>query len=134
VCDLDTLSQRWIDAKRIERDAIENRRAAENSLLSLIGIPQALEGTETIDTDTGYSLKIVGRLTRRVDASKLQQIALEFGLSEHLNSLFRFKPEINLSVWKNSDPKITTPLLEAITTTPGRASFTITKEEEYHGT
>jgi hypothetical protein len=133
VCDLDTLSQRWIDAKRIERDAIENRRAAENSLLSLIRLPHAFEGTETVDTDTGYSLKIVGRLTRRVDGSKVQQIALDEGLTEHMGYLFRWKPEVNVSVWKNSDPKITTPLLEAITTTPGRASFTITKEVD-HGT
>lgn len=133
MCDLDTLSQRWIDAKRIERGAIENRRAAENSLLSLIGIPQAFEGIETIDTDN-YSLKIVGRITRRVDGTKVQQIALDEGLTEHMGYLFRWKPEINLSAWKNSDPAITEPLLEAITTTPGRASFTITKEkEEDHG-
>jgi len=58
----------------------------------------------------------------------VQEIAAEAGLTEHLSSLFRWKPEINMSAWKNADEKITTPLLGGITTTPGRASFTITKE------
>ena len=127
--DLETFSQQWLDAKQAEHEAVERRRDAENKLLSLIGIPENHDGTETVETDTGYKLKIVGRMNRKVDGDRVQEIAAEAGLTEHLPSLFRWKPEINMSAWKNADEKITTPLLGGITTTPGRASFTITKED-----
>ena len=126
--DLETCSQQWLEAKQAEREAVDRRRDAENKLLSLIGIPENLDGTETVETDTGYKLKIVGRMNRKVDGDRVQEIAAEAGLTEHLASLFRWKPEINMSAWKNADEKITTPLLGGITTSPGRASFTITKE------
>ena len=126
--DLETCSQQWLDAKQAEREAVELRRDMENRLLSLIGIAENMEGTETVETDTGYKLKIVGRINRKVDGDRVQEIAAEEGLTEHLASLFRWKPEVNMSAWKNADAKITGPLLGGITTTPGRASFTITKE------
>ena len=126
---LETCSQQWLDAKQAEREAVELRRDAENKLLSLIGIAENLDGTETVETDSGYKLKIVGRMNRKVDGDRVQEIAAEAGLTEHLPSLFRWKPEINMSAWKNADESITTPLLSGITTTPGRASFTITKED-----
>jgi hypothetical protein len=126
--DLETCSQQWLDAKQAEREAVERRRDMENKLLSLIGIPENLNGTETFETDGGYKLKIVGRMNRKVDGDRVQEIAAEAGLTEHLPSLFRWKPEINMTAWKNADEAITTPLLGGITTTPGRASFTITKE------
>ena len=126
--DLETYSQRWIEAKQAEREAIELRRDMENRLLSLIGIAENMEGTETVETDGGYKLKIVGRINRKVDGNRVQEIAAEEGLTEHLASLFRWKPEINMAAWKNAKEAITTPLLGGITTTPGRASFTITKE------
>ena len=126
--DLETYSQQWLDAKQAEREAVELRRDMENKLLSLIGIAENMEGTETVETDGGYKLKIVGRINRKVDGERVQEIAAEEGLTEHLASLFRWKPEINMSAWKNAKKTITTPLLGGITTTPGRASFTITKE------
>ena len=126
--DLETYSQRWLEAKQAEREAVERRRDAENKLLSLIGIAENMEGTETVETDSGYKLKIVGRMNRKVDGDRVQEIAAEEGLTEHLPSLFRWKPEVNMSAWKNADESITTPLLGGITTTPGRASFTIKKE------
>jgi hypothetical protein len=70
---------------------------------------------------------VEGRINRKVDADKLQAIAAEAGLTEHLSSLFRWKPEIAMSAWKAASPNITTPLLDAITATPGRPSFTITE-------
>ena len=126
--DLDTYARQWLEAKQAERISIERRRDAEDKLLSLIGSSENLDGTETVKTDTGYKLKIVGRMHRKVDGDRVQEIAAEEGLTEHLPSLFRWKPEINMAAWKNADESITTPLLGGITTTPGRASFTITKE------
>jgi len=126
--DLDTASAEWLESKETEKVATERRRELENHLLSLIGIPDDLEGTENVETDGGHKIKITGRINRKVDGKRIQEIAAEEGLVEHLSSLFRWKPEINMTAWKSADKSITEPLLSGITTQPGRASFTITKE------
>jgi|TARA_R110000744_G_scaffold50761_1_gene109640 hypothetical protein len=125
---LDTASAEWLTAKKDEKSATERRRKLEDHLLSLIGISENLEGTENVETEKGHKIKITGRMSRKVDGERLQEIAAEAGLTEHLSSLFRWKPEINMSAWKSADKSITEPLLGGITTQPGRASFTITKE------
>lgn len=125
---IENLSQNWLDAKEAEKTAIERRREIEDKLLSLIGISENLDGTENVDTDNGYKVKITGRMSRKVDSEKIQAIAAEEGLEAHLANLFRWKPEINMSAWKSADRSITDPLLGGITTKPSRASFAITKE------
>jgi len=125
---IDDLAQNWLDAKEAEATAVARRRHLEDKLMSLIGVPETLEGVETVDTDAGYSIKVTGRMNRKVNGDRIQEIAAEEGLTDHLSSLFRWKPEINMTAWKSADKSITGPLLGGITTQPGRASFTITKE------
>ena len=117
----------WIAAKEMERAATEKRREIEDKLFQQFGISEQLDGTENFEIE-GFKIKITGRMTRKVDSEKLQELAAEAGVSEHLGSLFRWKPEVDAKAWKAADSSITAPLLGAITTTPGRASFTITKE------
>jgi len=126
---LDDLAKKWLNAKEVEAMAVARRRKLEDELTSLIGVAENMEGTENVETDGGYKIKITGRMTRKVDGERIQAIAAEEGLTDHLQSLFRWKPEINMSAWKNADKAITGPLLRGITTQPGRASFTITQEE-----
>lgn len=121
------LSAQWIAAKEAEREATELRRAIEDQLIEALRVPQELDGTENWNAQ-GFKVKITGRLNRKIDADKLQELAIEAGVYEHLQGLFRWKPEINAKAWSAADPSITNPLLGAITTTPGRPSFTITKE------
>jgi hypothetical protein len=122
-----TLYQEWLNAKAAEKKAMDERRSIEDKLVKALGIPNTLDGTQNIDVD-GFKVKIVGRLDKKVNSDKLQDLAAEHGLTDHLSSLFRWKPEINASAWKSADPRITEPLLKAITTTNGRPSFTIVKE------
>jgi hypothetical protein len=122
-----SLYQQWIDAKEAEKAAIDLRRALEDELVMELGIAKTLDGTQNIEAD-GYKIKVVGRLDRKVNSDKLQDLAAEHGLTQHLSSLFRWKPEVNASAWKSADTLITAPLQDAITTTNGRPSFTITKE------
>lgn len=119
----------WIAAKEAERQANENRRAIEDKILLLTEIPSAFEGTKTVKDDE-YKIKVVGRFNRKVDSEKLQDIAAEHGLTNYLPHLFRWSADINKAAWEAADAKITTPLLGAITTTPSRPSFTITKEKD----
>ena len=126
---LNELSSLWLAAKEAEKEATEDRRKIEDRIKSLVGFAENSEGTETVDPDQ-FTIKIVGRIDRKVDSDKLQELAAEHGLTEHISSLFRWKPEINMAVWKATDEAITKPLAAAITAKPGRPSFTITRKEK----
>ena len=127
--DLNELAAMWLAAKEAEKEATEDRRRIEDRIKSLVGVAENLEGTETAEPDQ-FTIKIVGRIDRKVDGDKVQELAAEHGLTEHLSSLFRWKPEINMAVWKATDEAITKPLSAAITAKPGRPSFTIIRKEK----
>lgn len=120
---LNDIAVRWLEAKEAERQAVDLRRELEDAMLSLIGIAENFEGTQTAGDQ--YKIKVTARMNRRIDADALQEIAAENGLSEHLGTLFRWKPDINAKAWKDAAPEVTGPLLDAITTKPGRPSFSI---------
>jgi hypothetical protein len=121
------LYQQWLDAKADEKKAVADRRSIEDQIIKAFNIPKTLSNTQNVEAD-GFKVKIVGRLDRKVNSIKLQDLAAEYGLTDHLSSLFRWTPEVNVSAWESADPRITAPLLEAITTSNGRPSFTIVKE------
>ena len=127
VSELEALSSMWLMAKTAEATAVADRRNIEDRIREITGVRDDVEGTETIKV-TGYKVKVVSRLDRKVDAEKVQDLAAEHGLTAHLSSLFRWKPEINMSAWKSADESITGPLSGAITTKPGRPSFSIEQE------
>jgi len=123
------LTEAWLAAKKAETEAIEWRRKTEDALTKHLGLAPEFEGTESFQIGE-HKVKIIGRMTRKVDADRLQDIAAEHGLSSHLPALFRWKPEINATAWKSTDASITNPLLAAVTTTPGRPSFSISLLEK----
>ena len=123
---LSSLSQLWLNLKEAEKSAVDARRDVENELLSLLGIAENHDGTVTSDTDEGYSIKVQCGITRKIDSDLLQELAKENGLTEHLSTLFRWKPEINSAIWKATSKDITKPLLDAITSKPAKPSFSIT--------
>jgi len=124
----DILYQIWLAAKADELAAVIKRRDIEDELVKQFAIAETLEGSSYFE-DEGFHIKIEGRINRKINADKLQELAAENGLTEHLASLFRWKPEINAAAWKAAKPEITKPLLDAITATPGRPSFTITYKD-----
>ncbi len=124
---MNTLYQRWLDAKKLEAAAVAERRQLEDQMAEEFGLPKDLDGTVKHEID-GYLIKMEGRINKKIDSDKLQMLAAEAGLSEHLSSLFRWKPEINAKAWGAAADAVTGPLLGAITSTPGRPTFSITKE------
>lgn len=121
---LQTLSANWLRHKTDEEKSTTERRKIEDQMVKLLAIADNFEGTETAEPE-GFVVKISGRIDRKVDSDKLQELAAEAGLTDHLATLFRWKPELNMSVWKAADESITKPLASAITAKPGRASFKI---------
>jgi predicted fused transcriptional regulator/phosphomethylpyrimidine kinase len=126
--DLQTLSADWLRYKSDEEKATTERRKIEDQMVKLLAIPENFESTETAEPQ-GFVVKISGRIDRKVDGDKVQELAAEFGLTEHLAKLFRWKPEINMAIWKAADESITKPLAAAITAKPGRPSFKIIPKE-----
>ena len=122
-----TVYQRWLDAKKLEAAVVAERRQLEDQMVEMFAVPKDLDGTMKAEAD-GYKIKMEGRINKKIDADKLQVLAAEAGLSEHLSSLFRWKPEINAKAWNSAADAVTKPLLDAITSTPGRPTFTITKD------
>jgi hypothetical protein len=112
------LAELWMYAKSAETEATERRRQIEDQML-------AASRTDW----PGYKVRVTARDNWKIDGDRLQEIAEERGLTAHLGSLFRWKPEVNMALWKATAPAITDVLCEAITITPGRASFSITKED-----
>jgi len=123
------LSSAWIEAKAIEREAVEKRREIEDRIKVMMEIDDMHDSTTTKQIED-IKIKVTTRVNRKVSSDKLQDIAAESGLSDHLPTLFRWKPEINMSVWKKTDSTITDKLLDAITTVPSRPSFQIVNEDQ----
>ena len=126
--DMNELASMWLEAKAQEEDATKDRRDIEDHIKKLAAVSEDHEGTETFEPGR-YEIKIVGRIDRKVDGDKVQELAAEFGLTDHLAKLFRWKPEINMAIWKAADESITKPLAAAITAKPGRPSFKIIPKE-----
>jgi hypothetical protein len=123
--DLKELSRQWVQFKADEEKATTERRKIEDQIVKLLAVAENFEGTETAEPE-GFVVKISGRIDRKVDGDKVQELAAEFGLTDHLAKLFRWKPELNMAIWKATDATITGPLAGAITAKPGRPSFKIT--------
>ena len=127
--DIEYLVRLWESSKLAEADAMQKRRRFEDLIVEALEIPESLDGTENFDIGQ-YKLKIVGRLNRKIDAEKLAEIAKEYGLSDPLQSLFRWKAEMTVTAGKSAAEAITRPLLDAVTTEPGRPSFSIQIKEQ----
>jgi len=125
---IELLCQEWWAQKSLERDACDKRREIEDKIKTLLGMTDdSLSITKPIIIE---DLKITGRLDVKVNSESLQDLANEYGLMEHLKYLFRWKPELNMKEWKEAHGDITGPLSAALTSKPGRASFSINKKEE----
>ena len=122
------LYKEWIKIKEIEQEVIQRRREIEDSLIEEMRVNLNEEGTQNFENEE-YKVKVVTRFNRKIDADSLQELAIGEGLQDYLKTLFRWKPDLNMTAWKATDKSITDILSRAITTTPGRASFTITTKQ-----
>lgn len=118
----------WVDLKAAEQLATTRRREVEDEIAEHLAIKAGLSGTETAKAGR-CTIKISGRIDRKVDADRLQELAYENGLSDWLPALFRWKPEVNMVAWNTADESIKNALAGAITATPGRPSFSIVIKE-----
>jgi len=119
------LSKLWLKAKSDEHEAQERRRSIEDKLSESLKVDDRLDAVQTTKLDD-FTVKVTTRLNRKVDADLVQEIANENDMGAYLSQLFRWKPDINLTAWKNAQKEVTQQLSKAITTTASRPSFSIT--------
>lgn len=112
----------WSAAKLAEKEASDKRREIEDYLIGALEIDAGKTGTINFPTGSGL-LKVQPRLDTKVDSELLQEIAAENGLSDLLPTLFRWKAEVNATLFKSCDANARQILSRAITTKPGRPSF-----------
>ena len=87
--DLPFLAAQWIDAKAEETAAQERRRQIEDQMAEALRINPTIEGQQTTEA-ADYKVKVTCRMTRKVDAEALQELALESGIGhDTLSALFR---------------------------------------------
>ena len=125
---LHELARQWKYAKMNENDAIEHRRKLEDAIVVLLAIPADRKGTSTF-TDGDAEVKIVSKLYDKVDAKKLEALAVEYGMLGSMYKLFRKSYEINAKEWANAHEFTKQIFCDAITTTPGRHSISISIKE-----
>jgi hypothetical protein len=125
---LQQLSAEWLEAKAIEKDAVEKRRLIEDEIVRLLDIQQSDEGTKKVEASP-FVIKIASRVNRKVDGEIAQEIAAEHDMQDHLSLLFRWKPELSMAAWDAVGDNVKQVFARAITATPGRPSFTITTEK-----
>ena len=127
--DAEALAIQWQHHKSEEVRHQAARREIEDQLARLYALPADLDETVTQQT-RNLTIKMVGRIDRKVDADKVQELAAEHGVESHLSTLFRWKPELNMRQWNHADEKIRKALEGAITSKPGRPSFQVTVKSE----
>ena len=123
------LYQQWMEAKAAEAEMTARRRAIEDEMAKSLQITEDWEGSYTMK-DGGFKINVKRAFTRKVDDKRLTALANEFGLQEYLSTLFRWKPEINLKAWKDTEPSVIDKLAQAVTTTPGKIGIKIEEEEK----
>lgn len=123
---LQELSKQWEKAKAKEKAANTERVNIEAEMAMMLNIPEDLDGTKKFETED-YKVTITGRITKKIDADLLQEIADENNTSNYLGTLFNWKPTLDAKAWRNANPTITSPLMGAITSKPGKPSFKVEK-------
>ena len=125
---LQQLAEEWLEAKSVEKDAVDQRRLIEDEICRLLEVKQMDEGTKKVEASP-FVIKIASRINRKVDGDIAQDIAAEHDMQDHLSVLFRWKPELSMAAWDGVGDNVKSVFARAITSTPGRPSFTITTEK-----
>lgn len=121
--------QQWLEAKAAESAARATRLEIEKQICEAHEFDKTFEGVATHEVED-YTVKITGRITRKVDVAQVREIATEHGLTGQLENLFRWKCEIDARNWKAAGADTTDVFLPAIESKPGKPAVTVVPKEE----
>jgi len=118
--ELETLARRWRRAKSIEKKMNDLRRAIEDTICANIEIGQRSKFNAGL-YDVGVSISE----TVKIDGEILQDVAADAGLEGELSRLFRWKPELEKSVWKKAPKEIKDAFAPAVKFQNQRPTFKV---------
>ena len=124
---MNSLYAQWLELKRREDEAKHLRLLVEAEMSQ--GIPDDWEGSKSWE-DGPYKIKASRKFNRKVDPVAVRKIADTYGMTDYIDVLFRWKPEIDAKAWKGADETITKLFSDAITTTPTKVGFSIEEIKE----
>lgn len=122
--DLDQLAYTLEQAKAEEERARGARIAAETALLDAIGVEG--EGSKTHKTSY-YKITAKSAINRTIDRAVFEQVQAN-APDRVIESVFRLKPELNLSAYKELqklDPAMFAIVATCVTEKPGKPSVSI---------
>jgi len=124
------LCEEYMKIKEWEAKSAARKLAIETELLKNYQISK-LEGSKTL-RDEGFKIGLLGRTNKTVNAEALRSLPSEYPeiTNEVLGRVFRWKPEIDAKAWKEQSKEVTEILSRAITVTPAKITFNISKDEE----
>lgn len=126
--DLENLATQWFTAKHLEQAAMNERRDIEDKMMALMRI-NIEDGVVNRDAN-GIKIKVTMRQNVTVDGNALTLIYKDNRIPQNeIDKLFRWKPQLNLREWKAASDEIKAIVAGAITTQPGRPTFTINMED-----
>jgi hypothetical protein len=115
-------AHRWLELKEIERSAAEERRQLEDQMRKELRIADDEEGTVKHVVDN-YTVKATCRVNRKINPETFLMLADRDGIS--INDFTKWKCELIMSAWRKQPPEVVKALMPAITSEPGRATFSI---------
>jgi hypothetical protein len=124
---LQKLAEEWLEAKNAEVEATEKRRMIEDEVVRILEIKETDDHAREFEADP-FTFKITCRINRKVNGDLAQEIAAEHDMQDYLSTLFRWKPELSMAAWKGVGDNVKQVFARAITATPGRPTFAITRE------
>lgn len=119
---MNELIQEWLDAKRLEREAVERRRLLDKKIAALL--PAKTEGTSSAHMD-GYKVAVEYKVTRKVDSDVLASVWNQ--LTPNEQKLFRWKAELSMKEFR--DYSGGDWLNQIVTSKAGSPTVTIEEED-----
>lgn len=111
-----------IAAKRIEDQAVEDRRALDKQIAELLKDPAKPEGTISQKAD-GYKVSVTYKIDRKVDSEKLQGAWSK--LSAAASAAFKWKADVSVSELRKLEGADAAAAAVFITSQPASPSIKI---------
>ena len=117
------LYDQWIEAKMLERAALERRRDIEDEIVAALDEDVTRPGSRGYDVGQ-YRTRIIFGVRRIVDQDAIKELAAR--VPQHdLDAAIRIKAEIDAEGWKIIPESSRRILSAAVTERPARPSFSI---------
>lgn len=123
VSPIDEAAWTLLECKRMEDEARQQRIAAEEAVIALVGL--ATEGTQTART-AYFKVSTISNLTRKLTPDGEDIIEAEG--DRYLDKLLRYRPEVSVSGLKalaTQEPDVYARIIKAIITQPAKPSVKV---------